>query len=87
MTKTARNFMSPKPLKTHPAAMEYGIRSEQDAKDAYMKIMKKKHANLTIEEPGLMLSEEHGWLGSSTDGIRKCAYCPNALLEIKVPVQ
>ena len=50
-----------------------------------MKIMKKKHANLTIEEPGLMLSEEHGWLGASPDGIRKCACCPNALLEIKCP--
>ena len=58
MTKTVHNFMSPKPLKTYPAAMEYGIRNEQDAKDAYMKIMKKKHANLTIEEPGLMLGCE-----------------------------
>ena len=85
VTKTVHNFMSPKPLKTYPAAMEYGIRNEQDAKDAYMKIMKKKHANLTIEEPGLMLSEEHGWLGASPDGIRKCACCPNAFLTIKFP--
>ena len=38
--------------------------------------MKKKHANLTIEE--------HGWVGASPDGIRKCT-CPDTLLEIKCP--
>ena len=32
VTKTVHNFMSPKPLKTYPAVMQYGIRNEQDAK-------------------------------------------------------
>ena len=72
-------------MKTYPAAIQYRINHEQDANDAYIKIMKKKHANLTIAEPGLMLSEEHGWVGASPDGIRKCACCPDSLLEIKCP--
>ena len=85
VSKTVQNFIAPKPLKTYPAAIQYGINHEQDAKDASIKIMKKKHANLTIEEPGLMLSEEHGWVGASPDSIRKCACCPDTLLEIKCP--
>ena len=85
VSKTVQNFMAPKPLKTYQAAIQYGINHEQYAKDAYIKIMKKKHTNLTIEEPGLMLSKEHGWVGASPDGIRKCSCCTDTLLEIKCP--
>jgi hypothetical protein len=34
---------------------------------------------------GFVLSGEHGWLGASPDGIRKCSCCPYTLLEIKCP--
>ena len=85
VTKTVQNFVSPPThMKTYPVAIQYGINKEQDAREAYIKIMR-KHANLSMEEPGLVLSGEHGWLGASPDGIRKCSCCPYTLLEIKCP--
>ena len=66
-------------------ALQHGIDHEGDAKKYYVKAMKKKHKKFTMEEPGLVLSGEHGWVGASPDGIRKCSCCPVTLIEIKCP--
>ncbi|XP_028412514.1 uncharacterized protein LOC114535352 [Dendronephthya gigantea] len=85
VTKTVHNFLSPTKMEKYPPAIQHGIDNEPDAKKYYIRAMTKKHRNLELEEPGLVLSGKHGWLGASPDGLRKCGCCPLTLVEIKCP--
>ena len=81
VTKTVDNFFSTSKMKMTPA-LQHGVNHEGDAKKYYVKAMKKK---IKMDEPGLVLSGEHGWVGASPDGIRKCSCCPDTSMEIKCP--
>ena len=49
--------------------------------------MKTKHRNFCLKETGLVLNPEHGWVGVSPDGIRKCRCFLDipSLVEFKCP--
>ena len=72
-------------MEQYPPAIQHEIDNERDAKSCYLRVMRKKHKKLLSEEPGLLLNEQHAWLGASPDGIRKCDCCSDTLVEIKCP--
>lgn len=40
---------------------------------------------MSLEETGLLVSENQSWLGASIDGITKCKCCEPRVVEIKCP--
>ena len=70
----------------YPQAIEYGIREEDGSKFYYSKVSEKQHCSFEFEEPGLIISRHHSWIGDSLDGIRKCqCSCDPTAVEIKCP--
>ena len=47
--------------------------------------MQTMHSNVQISKTGLMISQEHPFLGASADGIGSCDCHGNFLIEIKCP--
>ena len=70
---------------TNPA-MEYGIREEKNALNAFLKIFKKSHLNPKIIDTGLILFDKAPYIGGTPDAILKCECCTELyLVEIKCP--
>ena len=69
---TVKNFLNRKRLKKTPAAIQYGVEKEPEAKLFYTKIAEKEHSKFVFEEPGFLVSTKQPWLGASLDGITKC---------------
>ena len=69
-----------------PQAIEYGIKEEDGSKFYYSKVSEKQHCSFEFEEPFLIISRHHSWIGDSLDGIRKCqCSCDPTAVEIKCP--
>jgi hypothetical protein len=88
VSKTVQNFLTPsRPFENNkcPVAIKYGTEMEDEAKTSYCRIMKKQHIKFGFSETGLVLSLDHGWVGASPDGIRKCHCCEDTLVEFKCP--
>lgn len=69
----------------YPEAIQYGINEENNAKFYYSKVSEKQHSSFELEEPGLLISRQHSWIGASLDDIRKCQCCGPSVVELKCP--
>ena len=70
-------------------ATKHGKNLEPHAKIAYIKVQRKRHTKFLANNCGLIVSEEHSFLGASPDLMVGCkckkAHCGNGLCEIKCP--
>ncbi|XP_078349685.1 uncharacterized protein LOC144634562 [Oculina patagonica] len=66
-------------------AIRHGCKHEQDAINAYEKIMKETHVNFRIVKCGLFINEEHPWLHASPDFLCSCDCCGEGCGEVKCP--
>ena len=66
-------------------AIKYGRDNEQNAIDAFTKIIRPKHHGLKIKQVGLRLDHNHPYIGGSADGEVQCLCCKNMILEVKCP--
>ncbi|XP_030845477.1 uncharacterized protein LOC105436450 isoform X2 [Strongylocentrotus purpuratus] len=82
-SKLLQSIMRTSPIQTRQ--MRRGIGMEPKAKEAYKKIMKVSHTNVTFKECGLFISEELAYLGSSPDMLVKCDCHGQGVVEIKCP--
>ena len=55
-----------------PEAIEYSTKKEENAKCYYSKFSEKRHCSFDLQEPGLLISSSHSWIGASLNCIRKC---------------
>ena len=66
---------------------EYGLRMEPLARQAYLQRKKEEGRNVSVAEGGLVVSEEHPFLATSTDGfVTEDGVSEKGVLEIKCPV-
>uniref|UniRef100_A0A6B0UU30 Putative conserved secreted protein n=1 Tax=Ixodes ricinus TaxID=34613 RepID=A0A6B0UU30_IXORI len=63
------------------AAMARGSQDESTAKRKYLQ--ESTHANLTIQESGLLIMESEPCVGASPVGIVTCDCCERRLIEVK----
>lgn len=71
----------------HVAAIKYGRAMESEARKRYIQLGKKNgHKKLEVQECGLFIVKEHGYMGASPDGLVNCECCGQGLLEIKCPL-
>ena len=66
-------------------ACSYGCKHEDAARKEYTYEMKRKHAEFTITETGLVLDPLYPFLGATPDGLISCDCCGKGVLEIKCP--
>ena len=69
ISKTVKNLIEEKKGTVNTTAMQYSIDHEKEALHFYHKVSERKHDNIHIEEPGLIVDTSHAWLGASLDGI------------------
>lgn len=68
-----------------PAPLKWGQQNEVIARKLFMKEHKKNHQHVEFEDQGLVISDNHVFLGASPDGLVSCKQCGKFLLEIKCP--
>ena len=67
-------------------AMEYGIREEKNALNAFFEIFKESHLNPEIINTGLIVYDRAPYIAGTPDAILKCECCTELyLVEIKCP--
>ena len=71
--------------KLNTDAVRHGCKHEQDAINAYEKIMKETHVNFRIVKCGLFINEDHPWLHASPDFLCSCDCCGEGCGEVKCP--
>lgn len=64
---------------------QWGKDNERTAVEAYATEQKKKHANFSLRQSGLIIHQDHPFLGASPDGIVSCDCCGQGILEVKCP--
>ncbi|CAN7982815.1 unnamed protein product, partial [Ixodes pacificus] len=90
--KTLRTKMGPHDLRPlfkvlmrestfQSSAMARGSQDESTAKRKYLQ--ESTHANLTIQDSGLLIMESEPCVGASPDGIVTCDCCERRLIEVK----
>ncbi|CAN7983492.1 unnamed protein product [Ixodes hexagonus] len=90
--KTLRTKMGPHDLRPlfkllmrestfQSAAMARGSQDESTAKRKYLE--ESTHANLTIQESGLLIMKSEPCVGASPDGIVTCDCCERRVIEVK----
>ena len=70
-------------IRLYYPAVVFGREKESLAIRDFIRIMEPKHKNFKFEEAGLLLLEEHPFLGGSIDGKITCDCHGSTILEIK----
>ena len=71
-----------------PAPLKWGRRKEPIARLMYLKLLRRNHFSMKVQEKGFLLCKENPFLGCSVDGIVSCKCRPPhaaKLIEIKCP--
>lgn len=68
-----------------PAAIAWGVKNEDVAREMFVAEESIRHDNLTVSKSGLIASTEWLYLGASPDGVVECSCCGKRVLEIKCP--
>lgn len=71
------------PTQSKTAAIKYGIKNESVARSSLLALLETCHANARTTDCGLMISNEHLFLGCTPDGIFECSCHPPVLVEVK----
>lgn len=77
--------MGYKTVNPNVKSLKYGREIEPIAKSEFMKMYRKCHDNVSFDECGLFLDEEHPYLAASPDLLVSCSYCGEGLVEFKCP--
>lgn len=77
----------PELMKFTSEATKWGCNHEAAAKEVYFQVQDNRHQGLKIEESGVFISTEYGFLGVTPDGLVSCKCCGNGIIEIKVQAQ
>jgi len=86
INRTADSLLSSKSFDGDfvPDAIRFGRHFESKARDMFMKAHRFSHrGNVSLNIPGLIISQEDSILACSPDGIVDCKHCGKFLLEIK----
>ena len=66
-------------------ALDWGIKNEAVAREAYLQKAKEVHISLNYQPAGLHVDTQYPHLGASPDGLIDCECCGAGLIEIKCP--
>ena len=80
-----KNIMQYTSINPFIPALNWGRNNEDQARAAYVSVMKDQHRNFTVARSGLCLHSEYPHLGATPDGFVSCDSCGEGLLEIKCP--
>lgn len=82
-----RTLMNYDPVNPNLPQLAYGRRTEKVARTNYQTIQASKgHVDLKVGLCGLVVCQEHVYLGASPDMLVECDCCGKGLVEIKCPV-
>ena len=79
-------IMGYKTVNPNVKSLKYGREMEPIAKSEFMKMYRKCHDNVSFDECGLFLDEEHPYLAASPDLLVSCSCCGEGLVEFKCPL-
>ena len=71
--------------KLNTDAIHHGCKHEQDAVNAYEKVMNEKHVNFRVVRCGLFIKKQYPWLHASPDFLCSCDCCGEGCGEVKCP--
>lgn len=63
----------------------WGCKHEESARQAYEKLHRLTHTDLTLESAGFKISSQHPFIGATPDGYVTCSCCGSGVIEIKCP--
>ena len=66
-------------------AITWGRLNEQNGINEFLKKFKRKHYDVSIIQPGLLLYETCPFIGGSADALVTCSCCGRFILEVKCP--
>lgn len=66
-------------------ALQWGIKNEDTAREAYIDIVSEEHENFVSIPAGLHVDLSYPHLGASPDGLINCDCCGKGLIEVKCP--
>ena len=84
-TSLVKKIMQYSRSNTDVPAIKWGVKHEQEAREAYTNIMAVKHATFKINPAGLRVCTKQPFLAATPDGVVSCSCCSEGLLEIKCP--
>ena len=70
--------------KLNTDAIRHGCKHEQDAINAYEKVMNEKHVNFRVVRCGLFINKQYPWLHVSPDFLCSCDCCGKGCGEVKM---
>lgn len=76
-----KKLLKPRPLNT--PAVQYGIRTEPEAKRRLLGYLSASHTNARLENCGLMIHPDYPFFGCSPDAVFYCDCHEPALIEVK----
>lgn len=80
-----RSLCYPRRNSFQNAATQWGCNHENDALQAYCKIMKESHPGFSLIQCGLFVHPDKPFLAASPDALSKCNCCGIGTVEVKCP--
>jgi len=66
-------------------ATSWGCQQEKQARDIYVKVLKRHHDDFTVTDSGLVINSQWSYIEASPDGIVNCKCHGMWVLEVKCP--